>query len=386
MAFVLNPLAIPGLAAMALSLAMAGLIYFTAPSRQPNRRLALVLFFEAMVAGTATGLLYMAAGRADAGGLQAVGITAFLALPFLYLWFLGTLDGPLARPLRHRAAGAGLLVALLALEAHWLTNRSAYLADVVPASYAPWEAVAGPSLALVNWLSLAVYLLALAVSIQAHRQARTPERRVQTKAFAYAFGIRDVSRIALIVSVFVFPPVAGGVGDWRFILALPLVTLAYVPVLAYGILTTQLLGIDLKVKWSIKQSTLIATFVLVFFAASEAAEQLLSEQYGALIGIAAAGALTLLFKPVERFAERVADRAMPGVAPTPEYFAQRKVGIYRTALEGVLQDGVVTPKEEAMLRRLAEDLGVDSIQAGAVRAEVERAMGGAGAPSVAAHA
>jgi hypothetical protein len=130
-------------------------------------------------------------------------------------------------------------------------------------------------------------------------------------------------------------------------------------VLAYAILRHRLLGIDLKLKWTIKQSTVTAAFVGVFFVASEGAKQFLADSMGPYVGIAAAGVLLVGLAPVQRFAERVANKALPGVEATPAYLEARKAEVYRVSLDQVLQDdGSVRPHDAELLASLRTEFAI----------------------------
>jgi hypothetical protein len=80
------------------------------------------------------------------------------------------------------------------------------------------------------------------------------------------------------------------------------VTLIEVPLIAYGILSTQLFDIDLR-PWP---------------------------------GLVAGALIVYLLAPLQRVAERFANRLMPGTAGTPEYLAYRKMQVYEAALTEAL--------------------------------------------------
>jgi hypothetical protein len=60
-------------------------------------------------------------------------------------------------------------------------------------------------------------------------------------------------------------------------------TLVSVPLIAYGILRTQLFDIDLRIRWTIKQSTFTATVVIIVFVLSEGAGAIERELQGATL-------------------------------------------------------------------------------------------------------
>jgi predicted Ser/Thr protein kinase len=157
----------------------------------------------------------------------------------------------------------------------------------------------------------------------------------------------------MVISVFEF----GGGQAWATVYGPA--RLLSVAVLAYALLRHQLLGIDLKLKWTIKQSTVTAAFVGVFFVASEGAKQFLADSMGPYVGIAAAGVLLVGLAPVQRFAERVANKATPGVEATPAYLEARKAEVYRVSLDQVLQDdGSVRPHDAELLASLRSEFGI----------------------------
>jgi hypothetical protein len=147
--------------------------------------------------------------------------------------------------------------------------------------------------------------------------------------------------------------------------------------LAYAILRHQLLGIDVKVKWTIKQSTIAAAFIGVFFVVSEGAQQLFSTSLGPLVGIAAAGGLVFAMAPLQHLAERVANAAVPGVGEPGQLSAEERRTAYAEAAKLLWMDGVLTVKERHALDGLRARLGLRGEEAQrierAVTEELERA-------------
>lgn len=66
-------------------------------------------------------------------------------------------------------------------------------------------------------------------------------------------------------------------------------TLFAVPLIAYGILRTQLFDIDLRIRWTIKQSTVASAFVAMFYVVSEGADRLLSSELELQTHLASSG-------------------------------------------------------------------------------------------------
>ena len=148
-------------------------------------------------------------------------------------------------------------------------------------------------------------------------------------------------------------------------------TLLAVPVIAYGILQTQLFDIDLKIRWTIKQSTLAGIFVAIMFVISEGAAQFLEAELGNIAGLLAAAVVMFFLAPLQRFAERVASTAMPNTKNTPEYAAFRKMQVYESALmEAQFEEGV-SDRERTLLNRLRESLGISEFDADAIENELQ---------------
>ena len=80
-------------------------------------------------------------------------------------------------------------------------------------------------------------------------------------------------------------------------------SLLAVPLIAYGILRAQLFDIDLRIRRTIKQSTLATTVVTFIFLFSEGADRFLSAELGNVAGLLAA-ADPAPIAPVLRFGYR----------------------------------------------------------------------------------
>ena len=147
----------------------------------------------------------------------------------------------------------------------------------------------------------------------------------------------------------------------------------------YALLRHQLFGIDVKIRWTLSKTTIAAAFIAVFFIASEIAQEYLGETLGsAYVGIAAAGALVFALAPLQRVAERLAERAIP-VADGPALTAPSSGGaasgserLFRDALRLAVRGGRLTREEEATLHRLAEALRIRPGRAHEMLADAER--------------
>ncbi len=189
-------------------------------------------------------------------------------------------------------------------------------------------------------VGIMVGAIALAASIHAWRAA-VGAARSRARAFVIAFGIRDVCW-GLMYSAAVWDLWSGSYAVTtdptdNIYLVYALGTFLSVPLIAYGILRTQLFDIDLRIRWTIKQSTLAAAVVAIVYLLSEGADRLVSSEIGNFAGLLAAGIVVFFLAPLQRFAERVAGMAMPNTRNTPEYAAFRKLQVYEAAVAETLE-------------------------------------------------
>jgi len=230
------------------------------------------------------------------------------------------------------------------------------------------------------YLSLSLlFTFALVASIHAWHTA-TGIARSRAGVFALAFGIRDVSwgfvyaaAIWLIWSG-TYQLVDSDASGLPYIIY-ALGTLLAVPLIAYGILRTQMFDIDLRIRWTIKQSTLAAAAVAIIFVLSEGANQFLSEELGNVGGLLAAAIVVFFLAPLQRFAERIASMAMPNTQNTPEYTSYRKMQVYESAVAEALTEGGISNKERTLLNHLRESLGISPVDAEVLERELQQGQG-----------
>ncbi len=206
-----------------------------------------------------------------------------------------------------------------------------------------------------------LFLFALVASLDAWRSAEGMAR-ARAGTFAIAFGVRDVcwglvygwATIALWQGKYAIVDPNASTAPF---LIYALGTLLAVPLIAYGILKSQLFDIDLKIQWTIRQSTIAAAFVAVFYVVTEGADRLFEAELGAWVGLLASALLIFFLAPLQRFAEHFAGAVMPNTSDTPEYAAYRKMQVYEAVLTEALPGGI-SAKERALLNHLRESLGV----------------------------
>ena len=128
--------------------------------------------------------------------------------------------------------------------------------------------------------------------------------------------------------------------------------------LAFAVVRYQAFGLDVKVKWAIGRGTVAAAFVAVFFVASEGAQTVLAERVGPVLGLAAAGLLVFALAPLQRFAERVSEAALPGVKPVTRMSADEKAALYFDQARFAWGDGSLSAKDRQILDVARTRLGL----------------------------
>jgi hypothetical protein len=367
--FQFNSVGLLALIALAMCWSLAVLLYRVGTSGSVARKLSLLLFIEGMtlistgyidlmLSETARALaLYPAFFRAEEI-VHTLGDCAMLAL---YPTFLAAaLQTRLTRPFAdHRVRVAlGVTAAVLCAIVLWGPLKL------------------GGTLLYVS-LSI-LFAFALVASIQAWRTA-TGAARSRAGVFALAFGIRDIlwgivyggATWFLWAGTYqVVDPEASG----SIYVIYALGTLLAVPLIAYGILKTQLFDIDLRIRWTIRQSTVAAAFLTVFYVVTEGADRLLESEFGSWVGLLASAILIFFLAPLQRFAERVAAVAMPNTQNTPEYAAYRKLQVYEAALQDAMPGGI-SEKERALLNHLRSSLEIASADAATLEQDLQNRPG-----------
>jgi len=218
-----------------------------------------------------------------------------------------------------------------------------------------------------------LFLFALIASFDAWR---TADGMMKSRAgtFAIAFGARDVcwgfayGWATLVLWQGTYAIVEPNASSAPYLVYL-LGTLLAVPLIAYGMLKTQLFDIDLKIQWTIRQSTVAAVFVAVFYLVTEGADRLFEAEFGSWAGLLASALLLLFLAPLQRFAERFAGAVMPNTSDTPEYAVYRKMQVYEAALADALPGGI-SDKERALLNHLRGSLGIAAADAEALERDL----------------
>ncbi|HSG08154.1 MAG TPA: hypothetical protein VLA36_07345, partial [Longimicrobiales bacterium] len=251
-----NPVSVFGLAAVVLCWLLAVVLFRTGARGSLGRRLSILLAVEGITLGSSGILdffLVPAArtGSAYAHWVQGSAVVHFVgdgAMLVLYPMFLAAvLNTPLVRPIAHPAArrtlvGGAMLMVLLV----WFTPLLL-------------------GAAVLYGVMASLFGFALVASVHAWHLAPAGLGKTRAGAMALAFGFRDVCW-GIAYAFGIRQVLAGAAADppaypasWYIVYASG--TLFAIPVLTYGILRTQLFDIDLRLRWTLKQSTLAGAFV-----------------------------------------------------------------------------------------------------------------------------
>jgi hypothetical protein len=359
-----------GLAAVAASWVLAVVLYRVGIPGSMARKLSLLLVIEGVVLLTAgyleftLGMMPVTLGdptRPMSGA--AIFLTHHLsdaAMLFLYPAFLAAaLKTRLTRPFARK--GVLIPIAIVGFVMALGTVASAVV----------WGSPAGSLLLYVSMMLMFVF--ALVASIQAWRAAEPGQTRTRAGVFAFAFGIRDICWGFAYAAAF-WMISTDYQGDPIFFTAMTVYaigTLFAVPLIAYGILRGHLFDIDLRIRWTIKQSTLAGLIISIIFLISEGASEFISAELGTVAGLLTAAVLIFFLTPLQQFAERVAASAMPNTENTPTYIAFRKMQVYENALVEALEEGGISKKERSLLNRLRESLEISETDAQAIEDDVQ---------------
>lgn len=212
-----------------------------------------------------------------------------------------------------------------------------------------------------------VFLLAQAVVlIGTYRGAEDPSTRQGVRRALLALPLP-----VLFVLILAVAPLGLSGTAFTTLLALGTVWHLALPVLtAYGLLRHQLFGIDLTVRWTVKQGTVAAAFVAVFFVAGEFAETFFGDVFGPYVGVLAAGVLVFFLAPLQQLAERVSDAAVPEAKDSEQMTSEERLELFRDQLRFAWADGKLDKKERRRMESLRNRLDLPEDEAYRIEAEL----------------
>ena len=351
-----------GIPAAFIAWGFALYVFVVAPPTRGARFLVAMLVIDGLAVITSYGnLLYVNPFLVDTLGLVAIPAQLHQisdwALIAVYLPFLGmTLKSPFVAPLKQPIVSRTILFGGLAI---------ALSIVFLPANISEHFRV--PFYVVI----CVVLAWGFAAAVHSWYIATSDAERERARAFTFAFGVRDVLwtfTFALNVANH-YGYIGSGMQSlpndsslFKVIVPLfyELAVIIYVPLVAYGVLRVQLFDVDLRLKRTLKRSTVAAAFVATFFVVSELASDFLSNQLGTVLGVLGTGGLVFFLDPIQRAAERLSNAAMPNTHDTPEYESFRKIQVYDSAVQAALEDGHISKRQRRVLNSMIESLGVDA--------------------------
>lgn len=142
----------------------------------------------------------------------------------------------------------------------------------------------------------------------------------------------------------------------------------------YALVRHRLFDAEVKLRFAIKGTTLTGSFLAVFIIFQQLIQAASNQLFGAIGGAIAAGLLLFALTPLQRWADRVAYRTVPGKAKHGSH--AERLQIYREQLEIAWADGRLTAKERLLFSKLQERLGISAEEAGQVERSVLESLAG----------
>jgi hypothetical protein len=237
----------------------------------------------------------------------------------------------------------------------WPTNIWGWLRLAEAASRFP--------LALAAWLLLLHHV---------RGQRNEPTRRRAVAIYASALALSSVTAIASLgllasgrVETFLDAN-AWILFAWR--ICMPLFVI-------FVLVRDQLFDLDVRLRWTIKRSTVAAAYLFVFLTATQVAQNFLDHTMGWAVGGLATALLLVMLAPIQRLAERVASMALPDAKPLSRRTDAERRQLYRDLVESAWLDGSLSLAERRVLDTARHRLRLDATEAAAVEADVLSRLG-----------
>jgi hypothetical protein len=132
----------------------------------------------------------------------------------------------------------------------------------------------------------------------------------------------------------------------------------------YTLLRHGAFDIQVRLKWSISRGAVAAIFLGFFFVVAQLVQGFFSQSgTNWIVGGVAAGLLLLALHPIQRFAERLASAAVPGIQPVSALAASERDSIFLRQAQMAWADGQLSLKERSMLEDLRRQLGISPDEA-----------------------
>lgn len=158
-------------------------------------------------------------------------------------------------------------------------------------------------------------------------------------------------------------------------------------VVTFSVLRYQLFNIHWKLNLAIRGTTLAGMFFALLFVISEGLQVVFQNVFASqsssalrnassILGVLGAGVFVFALHPVQRFAERIAHRAVPSAKPLSKMSHPDRVRLYREQAEFAWLDGQLQRKERLLLDGLRRRLGLSAEEGASIESKaLERRTG-----------
>lgn len=352
MGFVWNWYAVPGILGAIFAVVLAIVTIRAAKRDLTNWMLFSLLMLEGITMATGAGFRFALDGPQEVYSAAVINSIALGFLVPLYMIFLGRmLQGTLAMPLRHPLVILLLLILTLMGQAWGILDRTAYVGELFEPGYAPWDARDGYLVAPFVLASGLAFIYALVASGISVKQARSAEASRNSKAFFFAFGVRDAFYGTFGILPYALPDAHGEVmlGIVRAI-ALPAAGILFIAILGHRLVHSPFLNLN---PVTIRSGLLIAA--IAGFAVTLKFIEIYASASASAVFAAFAGGLLVVFAP--RLNRWVDSKA---IVPSEPIGAATKSSVILRYLEELRQRGCDFDADAvAHLRAAAIDAGVD---------------------------
>jgi hypothetical protein len=339
-----------------------------AEDRALNLKIALVIALEGLAVGAVEGLQLLAPTEANASIFKVLGVSAYFALIAAYPWLVFSLDVPFRRFFQSRLVGAALVVAFLGLEIPLLLWPTLYMSGSFLRVDGSYYAVNNPGFHLLITLT-GIGLTGLLVLL-GRAYARAPPgsaSRATLRGMFWTFVVRDV--LWILYFLFLWPSRQDGF-EARTLWIAPLITATFGLVLTYWALEGSILDFRRFLSSASVRSLVFGAYLLVFLVTQQVVQAFFAQALGFVAGAVATGLMLFAFRPIERFADRMASRTI-GPADDVTYLDRRKHDFYERAYATAYRELPIPPRRLARLDGFRKRLGLSAEEALAIELKAE---------------
>ena len=360
---------------------LSWLTYHARPSAEENQLMALIFLVEGL--GTWNiGVNYMFPGHPwvvpVSAVLFSVGVAWLSVAPFAYLAFSGLHRSWLAKPLSWIWARRGLLALGGLLFLYLLFVRWNELA--VP-RYVEGKQGLGVHFIPLFWTLVAIPLVTnlylVLVLLHAYfKSEKGTDDKVRLKSYLIGFAFRYFFLVASTGGFLVYKNYFASGGETFSLVATGLAIGGYslgngvcAVLFAYGVTSSQVMGIERLFRKTINRAALGSLMVIGFMVTEELLQNVLSTAFGVVGGVGVAGAMALAKDPLMNFIDRGTNSVLPTVvAQGPG------VDLYRQQFMAAMDDGEMTNSKRSMLSLSASALNISDEDAARIEEEVLTTM------------